>query len=229
MKSNITRRSLVQLTGLAAASTLVACGNQQDANKQQEEKKEANKEESSNPGELKKRKPAKACVVYFSRADENYTEDGTEKLEVGHTKVMAGYISKALECRSFELKPAEAYPASYAGCCDRATQELADDARPAIASKLPIVSGYKAVFIGCPIWWENEPMIIRTFLDSVDLSGKTIVPFTTCGSSGLGNVPDNLQARIKDATFLEGHSVVGTEVDNAEQEVTDWAKGLDIA
>jgi hypothetical protein len=225
MKSNITRRSLVQLTGLATASTLVACGSQPGADKQQ-----GQNEEDANSSESNEHMPdATACVVYFSRADENYTEDGTEKLKVGHTKVMAGYISKALKCVSYELVPVDAYPASYAECCSVASKELADDARPAISTILPKFSTFKTIFIGCPIWWENEPMIIRTFLDKADLSGKKIVPFTTCSSSGLVNVPDNLQARMKDATILEGHSVVGTEVDKAEQEVIDWAKGLDIA
>jgi len=85
------------------------------------------------------------------------------------------------------------------------------------------------VFVGCPIWWGDEPMIIRTFLDGVDLSGKTVVPFTTHGGSGLGNVPANLQGSVSSATFLDGHAVAGTAVDGARDEVTSWAKGLGVA
>lgn len=71
-------------------------------------------------------------------------------------------------------------------------------------------------------------MVVRTFLDAVDLSGKTVVPFTTHGGSGLGSVPSNLQARITGATFLDGKAVAGTAVDGAHDEVVQWAQGLGV-
>lgn len=170
----------------------------------------------------------KALVVFYSRADENYADAGTEVLEVGHTKVMAGYIAEALGADTYEIVPRDAYPFSYDECCDQASSELADDARPALTGEMPDVSGYDTVFVGCPIWWGSEPMVVRTFLDAVDLSGKTVVPFTTHGGSGLGSVPSNLQGRIAGATFLEGKAVAGTAVDGARDEVVQWAQGLGI-
>ena len=110
-----------------------------------------------------------------------------------------------------------------------ALQEQRDDARPAIDGDLPDVSSYDTVFVGCPIWWGDEPMIVRTFIEGVDLSGKTVVPFTTHGGSGLGNVPSNLQTAIAGATFLDGYAVAGTSVDGAHDEVVSWAKGLGLA
>lgn len=92
----------------------------------------------------------KILVAYFSRADENY---GGEWLEVGHTKVMAGYIAEALGADTYEIVPTKAYPKGYDDCCDVALEEQKDDARPAIANALPDVSGYGTVFVGCPIWW----------------------------------------------------------------------------
>ena len=172
---------------------------------------------------------AKVLVAYYSRADENYGDGGTEWLEVGHTKVMAGYIADALGADTYEIVPEVAYPEGYDDCCDLAKEEQRDDARPAIADALPDVSGYQVVFLGCPIWWGEEPRIIRTFLEGVDLSGKTVVPFTTHGGSGLGSVPGNLRAFVPDATILDGHAVAGTAVDGARDEVASWAKGLGIA
>ena len=72
-------------------------------------------------------------------------------------------------------------------------------------------------------------MVVRSFLDAVDLSGKTVAPFTTHGGSGLGNVPSNLQNRIPGATFLDGKAIAGTAVDDAHDEVVDWATSLDLA
>lgn len=169
---------------------------------------------------------SKTLVVFYSRAGENYGNGGTEVIEVGHTKVMAGYIAEALGADTYEIVPAQPYPDSYEACCDQASDELGSDARPAIAGELPDVSAYDTVFVGCPIWWGCEPMIVRTFLDGVDLSGKTIVPFTTHGGSGLGSVPSDLEARIADATFLEAKAVAGTAVDSSRDEVVAWAQGL---
>ena len=169
---------------------------------------------------------SKIMVAYYSRADENYP---SEWLTVGHTKVMAGYIADALGADSYEIVPAQAYPEGYDACCDQAMEEQKDNARPAIANALPDLSGYDVVFIGCPIWWGYEPMIVRTFLDGVDLADKTIVPFTTHAGTGLGSVPTNLKAAIPDARHLDGLAVAGTSVDGARDQVTAWAQGLQLA
>ena len=170
----------------------------------------------------------KTLVVFYSRAGENYADGGTEVIEVGHTKVMAGYIAEELGADTFEIVPAEDYPFSYSECLDQASDELAADARPLVAGEMPDVSGYATVFVGCPIWWGSEPMVVRTFLDEVDLSGKTIVPFTTHGGSGLGSVVENLESRIAGATFMDGKAVAGTAVDGAADEVIQWVRGLGL-
>ena len=167
---------------------------------------------------------SKTLVVYYSRADENYADGGKEWLEVGHTKVMAGYIAEALGAEQYEIVPVEPYPEGYDDCCDVAMAEQRDDSRPVIANALPDVSAYDLVFIGCPIWWGEEPMIVRTFLEGVDLSGKTVVPFTTHGGSGLGSVPRNVATFAPSADVREGHAVAGTSVDGARDEVVAWAK-----
>ncbi len=230
------RRAFVLSAGLMGASLLAGCGAEGEQVAPEPEEKEAPvavdegepqaddvREENGDSS------ASKTIVVFYSRADENYADGGVEVLEVGHTKVMAGYIAEALGADQHEIVPAEAYPFSYDECCDQASDELKKDVRPALAGELPDVSGYDTVFLGCPIWWGSEPMVVRSFLDAVDLSGKTVVPFTTHGGSGLGNVPANLQSRMPGATFLDGKAVAGTAVDGAHDEVVDWAKSLDIA
>ena len=229
-KTHMTRRAF-----LAASTLLLAgCGAKQDdaptetkeeASAQAEDAQATQEPAPSDTGDAAAT-GSRTLVVFYSRADENYPN---EWLEVGHTKVMAGYIAEALGADTYEITPVEAYPEGYDDCCDVASQEQKVDARPAIAGDLPDVSGYDVVSIGCPIWWGCEPMIVRTFLDGVDLSGKTIVPFTTHGGSGLGSVPANLQAAIPNAQFLDGLAVAGTSVDGARDEVTTWAKGLALA
>ena len=172
--------------------------------------------------------PKSILVAFFSRAGENYGADGIESIEVGNTKVMAGYILEAVDADEYEIVPAEPYPDNYDECLDRASMEQAEDARPEIANPLPSIEPYEVVFLGCPVWWGEEPMIIRTFLESVDLVGKTVIPFTTSGGSGLGSVPEGMQALEPDATFLEGHSVRGEDVSDAHDEVVAWVESLDL-
>lgn len=172
--------------------------------------------------------PKNILVAYFSRAGENYGPDGIENLEVGNTKVMAGYILEAVDADEYEIVPAEPYPDNYDECLDRASAEQAEDARPEIANPLPSMEPYEVVFLGCPVWWGEEPMIIRTFLEGVDLAGKTVIPFTTSGGSGLGSVPEGMQALEPEATFLEGHSVRGEDVSDAHDEVVAWVESLDL-
>lgn len=242
----MSRRTLSAAGLLAAASLLVACGNSRvNGNSASTDSSGTSTDKSAQSAQAfpsEEGKPAqgvtdgsrqggqgKALVAYYSRAGENYGANGTERIEIGHTKVMAGFIAETLGADEYEIVPAQPYPDSYDACCDQAREEQAQDARPSIANPLPDVSSYDVVFVGCPIWWGDEPMIIRTFVEGVDLSGKTIVPFTTHGGSGLGRVPSNLQAAIPNARFIDGRAVAGTSVDDARDEVTSWAKGLELA
>lgn len=224
-KLTMTRRAFV-----AAGSLLLAgCGAKEEPAQTQPAEEAAAEQkpaEDAPAAEATSTGAKRILVAFYSRADENYPG---EWLEVGHTKVMAGYIAEALGTDTYEIVPVEPYPEGYDDCCDQALEEQRNDARPRIAHPLPDVSAYDEVIIGCPIWWGEEPMIVRTFLEGVDLAGKIIVPFTTHGGSGLGSVPANLQAAVPDATFLEGKAVTGTSVDGARDEVVAWAKGLALA
>ena len=84
-------------------------------------------------------------------ASRSWYSGGTEWLEVGHTKVMAGFIAETLGEDTYEIVPVESYPEGYNDCCDVALEEQREDARPAIAGELPDVLQYDTVFIGCPI------------------------------------------------------------------------------
>ena len=94
-------------------------------------------------------------------------------------------------------------------------------ARPAIGSKVDDMSRYETVFVGFPVWWYREPSIIDTFMEAYDFTGKTVVPFATSGSSGIGDSSENMQALAPTATVAPGKRFDK----NASAEVLcDWAK-----
>ena len=131
--------------------------------------------EGSDPAAEPTEEAAKMLVVYFSAT--------------GNTKAVAEEITRLTGADLYEIVPAVPYTdedLNYNNNECRANQEMNNaSARPAIGSEAMDVSSYDTVFIGYPIWWGTMPRIINTFLDTYDLSGKTVLPFCTSGSSGI--------------------------------------------
>lgn len=97
--------------------------------------------------------------------------------------------------------------------------------RPAIAGAVEDMARYDVVFIGFPIWWYEAPRIVQTFLESYDLSGKTVVPFATSGGSGMGKTASILQKSCPAARVLPGKRLSGAA---SAQEVSSWVEGMNL-
>lgn len=125
---------------------------------------------------------AKTLVAYFSAT--------------GNTARLSQTIASALGADIVEIEPAVPYSSAdldWTNKQSRSTVECNDSAaRPVIKNRID-VSGYDTVIIAFPVWWYNAPKIIYTFVESVDLSGKKVVPICTSGGSGLGRAPGDLQ------------------------------------
>lgn len=76
--------------------------------------------------------------------------------------------------------------------------------RPAIELTLPTMDDYDTIYLGFPIWWYIAPTIINTFLETYDMTGKTIVPFATSGGSGMGRAVKSLEKSAPGAHFTAG-------------------------
>lgn len=112
-------------------------------------------------------------VAYFSRS--------------GNTRVVAGLLQRAFKADVFEVRAAKPYPEEYLATVERARQERDSGFEPALAARVPDPGPYDTVFLGFPIWGETVPPVIRSFLASHDLAGRTLKPFVTHGGYGLGN------------------------------------------
>ena len=137
---------------------------------------------------------SKALVAYFSAS--------------GITKKLAGSLAAAIGADLFEIEPEQKYTdedLDWQNHNSRSSVEMNDrSCRPAVASKVSDMSQYDVVFVGFPVWWYREPSIIDTFAESYDFSGKTIVPFATSGSSGIGDSGKNIGELAKGAKVVEG-------------------------
>ena len=141
----------------------------------------------------------KTLVVYFSAT--------------GTTKPLAEYAAEILNADLYEIVPEDPYTeedlAYYTN--GRADQEQNDSsARPAISGGVENMEEYDTILLGYPVWHGQAPRIVSTFLESYDFSGKTIIPFCTSHSSGIGSSADNLHPLCSDSTeWLEGRRFAG--------------------
>jgi len=166
--------------------------------------------------------PERVLVAYFSRPGENYYYGGRIDLEIGNTQVVAEMIAAAATVGVYRIEAADPYPEDYEETVARNVREQDADARPEIAGDLPDLSGYSTVLLGSPIWNVREPMIMRTFIESVDLAGRTIHPFLTFAVSGMGQVERNYTELLPEASIGEGLAVQGEEAAEARPDVEAW-------
>lgn len=171
---------------------------------------------------------SKVLLAYFSRAGENYHYGGRTYLEVGNTEIVAGMISSRISVDVYKIVAADPYPASYQATVDRNVREQNDEARPEIAGQLPDAAPYDTVLLGSPIWNVRPPMIMRTFVERIDWSAKTVFPFVTYAVSGLGRTIDDYTRLCVGATIAEGVAVRGEEVRDAGDDVDTWLRNIEL-
>ncbi|NYF59890.1 flavodoxin [Micromonospora purpureochromogenes] len=167
-------------------------------------------------------------LAYFSRAGENYHYGGRRRLTIGNTEVVAQTISRLIRCDVHRIEAADPYPDDYSATVDRNVREQDADARPAVANPLASVERYDTVLLGSPIWNVRAPMIMSTFTESLDLTGKTIHPFTTHAMSGLGTTERDYTASCPGATLREGLAVRGEEAADAGPAVESWLRRIGL-
>ena len=190
------------LTAVLLMGTLAGCGSRNRAS--QNEEADLDNETS-------------VLVVYFSWS--------------GHLDSMAHWIADETGGDIIRVLAKEEYPESYNDTADRAKKEVDGGIRPEITVSLTEeeLAKYDTIFFGFPVWWYDLPMPMWTFLESVDLTGKTVIPFFSHegSSNGANALPtieklaDGAEIRTDDALSIRGGSV-----DGSEQQVRTWVKDL---
>jgi flavodoxin len=158
----------------------------------------------------------KTLVAYFSAS--------------GITKSVADSLAKALDQADlFEIVPEIPYTKAdlnWMNKQSRSSVEMDDpSSRPVIANRVSNMEEYDTVFIGFPIWWYVAPHIINSFLESYDFSNKTLVPFATSGSSGMGKTEEVLQGICPQANWKPGKMLNGKP---SEKALADWVRSLEV-
>ena len=175
----------------------------------------------------------KTLVVYFSMPETTDPNNMTEEEEnsavvidgkvLGNTQYVAMLIQEALGANLYRIEPETPYPTDHEVLVDQASEEQSAATRPAIKEKVENIADYDTIFLGYPNWWGDMPMILYTFLEEYDLSGKTIVPFNTHGGSGFSNTISTIAELQPDATVVQdGFTVSRNNVADAKEDVLAW-------
>lgn len=148
----------------------------------------------------------------------------------GTTEQIAKWIAEQTGAYLYQIAPETPYTTAdlnYRDPLSRVTAEKNNpSARPSISSTTGDMGNYDTVFLGYPIWWGQAPKIISTFLESYDFSGKTIVPFCTSSSSGVGSSDTNLHSLCASSvSWKQGKRFPAAA---SKKTVTEWVEGLGI-
>ena len=195
---------IVAVTGISIYTLSKDDDNTTTANQQTDNTSVENNESDLEAGNV--------LIVYFS--------------QTGNTETVANIIHDNVGGDIVKLETTEAYPSDYDELVDYAHQEQQEDARPELSTVIENIEQYDTIFLGYPNWWGDMPMAIYTFLDTYDLSGKTIAPFITHGGSGLSGPPENIQEEELNASVTEGLAIDGDEASDSSEDVVEWLNSL---
>jgi len=168
-------------------------------------------------------KNMKAIVIFFSHAGDNYS---VGNIEVGNTKIVADYISEFTGADQFEIVTHKYDGMAYMPLIDLAKKEAAAGELPPYEGNAPDLSPYDTVFIGGPVWWGTYPQVMFTLFRDIDLTGKTVIPFTTHEGSGLANCVSDVKKAFPAANVTKGFDIYGHEVRSGKAKVQKWIESI---
>lgn len=172
---------------------------------------------------------SKTLIVYFSPSNSDTADAVTAATprvgDVSTVEYIARLINSKVNADMAKIVPKEAYSLDYNETADKAKTERDENARPEFTLDVN-PEDYDTIFVGYPIWWYELPMIMDTFFDTYDLSGKTIIPFNTHAGSQDGGTYDQIRKLEPKADVKNGLAVSGSQAGDSESSVNEWLGGL---
>ena len=181
--------------------------------------------------------PSTALVVYFS-VSENVDLNGVDAVagasvlvkndvRYGNVEYVAHLIADATDADLWRIETEHQYPLEHDALLDAAADEQDANARPVLVGTVENLEQYDRIFLGFPNWWYDLPMPLYSFLESYDLSGKEIMPFTVHGGSGFSGALNTI-AELQPAALVyeNGLSISRNAVTDCETQVDEWLGGF---
>lgn len=169
---------------------------------------------------------SRILVAYFTGAD-NMPQDGLDAVTsasvmendgelVGNTEYAAMKIGQLVGADTFSIQTNRLYSQNYTLSTIQALGEQTLNVKPALVSHVNDFEQYDVIFLGYPAWWMDIPIAVESFLDEYDFSGKTVIPFTTHVSSGLGDTVEKIQKLVPGAEVQQGIAIKEDELEGEQ-------------
>lgn len=159
---------------------------------------------------------SKSLIIYFSRADENYSVGYITK---GNTEVVAEYVQELTGADMFKVEPTVPYAADYRTCIEEAKERVGN----APIKDKPDISEYETIYVMTPIYWGTYAPEMEKALEGLDWNSKTVRIITTHEGSGLAGVPSDVARICKGAKVdRNGLAIRGASVRSAKSKVEKW-------
>ena len=184
--------------------------NNEELSSNKENITENNNEQNGNLANTDK----KILIAYFSYS--------------GNTEIAAKEIQNQVGGDLFEINRKEEYSSS--NLSDEAQDEIENNQRPELAEQVTNMEEYDVVFVGYPVWWHRAPAVINSFLESYDLSGKTVIPFCTSASSDIDETLESFNSSCNSNNILEGITISGSSANSnsGKEKIRNWITSLDL-
>lgn len=217
------KKLIALLLSLMLVFSLAACGNNPQAAETEPATSTPVSEETQEPETSEETEDAdtestggKTLVVYYSAS--------------GNTENVSNVIAKTLGADLFELEPVEPYSnddLNWTNDDSRVTREHEnEDERDVelVSATVDNWSEYDTVFIGYPIWWGIAAWPVDEFIETNDFTGKTVIPFATSASSGMGQSGELLAEMAGTGDWQEGQRFRSGA---SESDVAAWVENLE--
>lgn len=218
------KKLIALLLSLMLVFSLAACGNNPQAAETEPATSTPVSEETQEPETSEETEAAdtestggKTLVVYYSAS--------------GNTENVSNVIAKTLGADLFELEPVEPYSnddLNWTNDDSRVTREYEnEDERDVelVSATVDNWSEYDTVFIGYPIWWGIAAWPVDEFIETNDFTGKTVIPFATSASSGMGQSGELLAEMAGTGDWQEGQRFRSGA---SEDDIVAWVEGLGL-
>lgn len=209
--------SILMVLLLAVAFTACSTREQNETTSQNETQSQSAPQQDTQAAEEDTQSGGKTLVVYFSAT--------------GNTEQAANYIAEETGGDLFELEPVDPYTdedLDWTADGSRVNREHDDESLRDIELAADTVdnwSEYDTVFTGYPIWWGIAAWPVDTFVKANDFTGKTVIPFCTSSSSGIGESGELLAEMAGTGSWLDGERFSSSV---SQSDVQEWISSLNL-
>ena len=165
---------------------------------------------------------SKRLIAFYSRAGENYFSGEVRRVEKGNCEKLVKHIAEKVDADVFRIEMETPYSEDYLVCTEEAKADLDNGARPKLLNTQESIDEYDDIILVYPNYWGSIPMVLYTWGEHLNWTGKKVYPVCSSEGSGFGNTVSNLRKLCTGAKFVPGYTVNGSDIEKSGNLLNEW-------